>query len=174
MSITEKEFLLQGIEWGISADNPAFVELARKTAEQIDIPVKTVLDYGAGTGVYANEFKKLGYDVSCYEIWDAHRDYIKQHFDLNIVSEPFNADLLVMIEVAEHMTNKEISDLFTSIKCPYLLFSGCNTTSDKDEYWGHINVKSTNDWHDMLKIFGYEILKKVDYPTDHTFIYKRF
>ena len=68
--ITTKEFLEKELGWGISFDNPTFKNLAKVTAEQFkDLPIKTVMDYGAGTGVYSAAFHNEGYDTYVYEIW---------------------------------------------------------------------------------------------------------
>lgn len=173
--ITDKDFLKQELEWGMSADNPAFLELARLTIGQLNsLPISTVLDYGAGTGVYSEAARKAGYKVYAYDIWEAHKAYMAEKFpDVEQVKEPITTDLMMMIEVAEHMTDKEVKELFGKVKPTYLLFSACPTTTDNDEYWGHINIKSPDEWHKVLKTFGYELVTKTDYPTDHTFIYLR-
>jgi len=172
--ITDKEFLRQGIEWGISAENQAFMQLAMGAMQQIQgLPVKTVLDYGAGVGAYAESARKLGYDVFAYDIWESCRGYMKQYFpELKQCDEPITTDLLVMIEVAEHMTDIEVHNLFSQIQPTFILFSGCNTSTVNDEYWGHVNIKQPEEWHEFLKRYGYQVREKVPTPTDHTFIYE--
>lgn len=171
--ITGAEFLAQELEWGMSADNPDFVNLAKETIMQIaDLPIKTIMDYGAGVGVYAEQARLMGYDVSAYDIWESHRNYMADKFpDLRQVNEPITTDLMVWIEVAEHMTNDEINTLLNKIAPAYIMFSACNTHSDIDEYWGHINIKQPDEWHDFLSGYGYKCIKKLEYPTNHTFFY---
>jgi len=136
-------------------------------------PIKTILDYGAGVGAYAWEAHKLGFDVYAFDIWQSHREYMAQTFpDLKQTKKPITTDLCVMIEVAEHMTDAEVIKLFKKIKPTYLLFSACNTTTEMDEYWGHINIKQPDQWHEFLKQFGYDVVQKMLLPTDHTFLYK--
>ena len=42
----------------------------------------SVLDFGAGTGIYSYAYDQLGFDVKVFEIWDAHKEYIKEKIEL--------------------------------------------------------------------------------------------
>ena len=172
--ITTKEFLEKELEWGISFDNPTFKNLAKVTAEQFkDLPIESVMDYGAGTGVYSDAFYNEGLLVSVYEIWDEHKDYIRQNAPhLNIIHEPITTDLMAFIEVAEHMTDKEILSLFKKIKPTYVLFSSISEKSDFDEQWGHINVKPQAEWIAMFKKMGYELDRHLFNPTSWSKLFK--
>lgn len=172
--ITTKEFLEKELGWGISFDNPTFKNLAKVTAEQFkDLPIKTVMDYGAGTGVYSDAFYNEGLLVSVYEIWDEHKDYIRQNAPhLNIIHEPITTDLMAFIEVAEHMTDKEILSLFKAVKPIYVLFSSTSEKTDYDEQWGHINVKQQDEWVLMFNRMGYELDRHLFYPTVYSKLFK--
>ena len=172
--ITPEQFLSNEIEWGISATNEAFIELTRQTVKQLNIPFKTVLDYGAGTGVYSNAYHQAGYDVYCYEIWDAHKNYIKTNYPhINIIDIPITTDLMNFIEVAEHMTDKELNSLFKSIKPEYILFSSTSNKTSWDEDWGHINVKEQSEWIKFFTSKGYILIKELNYPTNYTKLWQR-
>ena len=172
--ITTKEFLEKELGWGISFDNPTFKNLAKVTAEQFkDLPIKTVMDYGAGTGVYSDAFYNEGLLVSVYEIWDEHKDYIRQNAPhLNIIHEPITTDLMAFIEVAEHMTDKEILSLFKAVKPTYVLFSSTSEKTDYDEQWGHINVKQQDEWVLMFNRMGYQLDMHLFYPTVYSKLFK--
>jgi hypothetical protein len=172
--ITTKEFLEKELGWGISFDNPTFKNLAKVTAEQFkDLPIKTVMDYGAGTGVYSDAFYNEGLLVSVYEIWDEHKDYIRQNAPhLNIIHEPITTDLMAFIEVAEHMTDKEILSLFKAVKPTYVLFSSTSEKTDYDEQWGHINVKQQDEWVLMFNRMGYQLDRHLFYPTVYSKLFK--
>lgn len=172
---TPAEFLKAEIEMGISMQNEQFLNLCKHTAEQIsDLEVKTILDYGAGTGVYAESFRRLGYNVVAYEIWDEHKDYIRENAPLvNIISRPVTTDLMNFIEVAEHMTDGEINKLFHTIYPKYILFSSTSEKTEWDQAWGHINVKSQDDWVNFFSDIGYEYVKPLPYPTNYTKLFKR-
>jgi 2-polyprenyl-3-methyl-5-hydroxy-6-metoxy-1,4-benzoquinol methylase len=173
--ISDKEFLKTEIEMGISLDNPAFKALAFHTAEQLDIPITSVLDYGAGTGVYADAFSKK-YKTFAFEIWDAHKDYIRENLpSLEIVDKPITTDLMLFIEVAEHMKDSEIKKLFKSINPNYILFSSTSQTTSWDDDWGHINIKQQDEWIIFFAKLGYTLSKNLEYPTQYSklFIYDK-
>ena len=172
--ITPKEFLEKEIGWGISFDNADFLNLAKETATQLkDLPIKSIMDFGAGTGVYSAAFHNEGYDTYVYEIWDEHKDYIrKQAPYLNIIDKPIKTDLLALIEVAEHMTNKEILSLFKAVKPTYVLFSSTSEKTDYDEQWGHINVKLQDEWVLMFNRMGYQLDRHLFYPTVYSKLFK--
>ena len=171
--ITDKEFLEKELEIGVGFHNPIFLNLATSTAEQLDIEFKTVLDYGAGTGVYADAFHKKGYDVSVYEIWKAHTDYIKKNAPhLKIVKKPITTDLMLFIEVAEHMTDKELDSLFSKIKPRYILFSSTSQKTDYDAEWGHINVKPQDEWVTYFDKLNYNLIKNYGCPTSWTKLFQ--
>ena len=174
MLITEEEFLEYELKAGIGMHNDFFKDLARNTVAQIkDLNIKTVLDYGAGTGVYADAYYQAGYDIKAFEIFKSHQDYMKQNVPyVEIVYKPITTDLLNFIETAEHMTDKELDYLFINIESNYILFS---STSQRvpgfDESWGHINIKEQNEWDDYFKTKGYTKLKDLPQPTTWTKLY---
>lgn len=176
MTITPEQFLEAEILGGIHADNPDFVRLAQNTCDQLHfLYFKSVLDYGAGTGVYSAAFHDAGFDVSVFEIWDAHRQYIRNHFPrLNIVEQPITTDLLLWIEVAEHMTDDQINEMMGSISPPYILFSSTPEHNPGfDEMWGHINIKTGEQWESMFAGFGYETITYLGNPTPWTKLFSK-
>ena len=174
MLITEEEFLEYELNAGIGMHNQFFKDLARNSVEQIkDLPIKSVLDYGAGTGVYSDAYFQAGYDIVAYEIFQSHRDYMQKYVGyVEIVKEPITTDLLNFIETAEHMTDKELNYLFSKIKPKYILFS---STSQRvpgfDESWGHINIKEQEEWDSFYKSKGYTKIKDLSLPTTWSKLY---
>jgi 2-polyprenyl-3-methyl-5-hydroxy-6-metoxy-1,4-benzoquinol methylase len=171
MTITPEQFLEMEISKGIHADNPDFVRLAQTTCDQLHfLDFKSVLDYGAGMGVYSAAFDDAGFDVSVFEIWDAHRQYIRKHFPrLKIVDQPITTDLLLWIEVAEHMTDDQINELMESISPQYILFSSTPEHNPGfDQMWGHINIKTGEQWVQMFSDHGYNNIIHLGNPTPWT------
>ena len=172
--ITEKEFLETELAMGISFDNPMFKSLAFNTAEQVKGLGNTLLDYGAGTGVYADAFHNAGFDVMIWEKFEPHREYISQKAPhLKIIDKPITTDIMAFIEVAEHMTDKELNALFKKIKPNYILFSSTSQRTDNDEAWGHISVKEQHEWDAIFAEKGYEIYKHLTIPTPWAKIYRK-
>jgi hypothetical protein len=174
MLITEQEFLDYELNNGIGMHNEFFKDLARNTIAQIEnLPVVSVLDYGAGTGVYSDAYFKAGYDIIAFEIFKSHREYMaKETPYIEIVDEPITTDLLNFIETAEHMTDKELDYLFSNIEPNYILFS---STSQRvpgfDEQWGHINIKEQHEWDSYFKTKGYSKIKDLSLPTTWSKLY---
>ncbi len=174
MLITEEEFLEYELNAGIGMHNQFFKDLARNSVEQIkDLPVKSVLDYGAGTGVYSDAYFQAGYNIVAFEIFKPHREYIKQYIPyLKIIDKPITTDLLNFIETAEHMTDIELNYLFSKIEPKYILFS---STSQRlpgfDESWGHINIKEQEEWDSFYKSKGYTKIKDLSLPTTWSKLY---
>jgi hypothetical protein len=174
MLITEQEFLEYELNHGIGMHNDLFKDLARNTVAQIeDLPFVSVLDYGAGTGVYSDAYFKAGYDIKAFEIFKSHREYMaKETSYIEIVDEPITTDLLNFIETAEHMTDKELDYLFSKIEPKFILFS---STSQRvpgfDEQWGHINIKEQHEWDNYFKTKGYSKIKDLSLPTTWSKLY---
>ena len=171
--MTDKEFLATELENGIGMHNPDFKELARLSVEQIkDLQIKTVLDYGSGTGVYADAYYLAGYDIKAFEIFKAHRDYMKENVPhIEILKNPISTDLLHFIETAEHMTDKELDSLFNIITPTYILFSSTSEKGHFDIPWGHINIKTQAEWDLFFELKGYSKVKDLLVPTTWTKLY---
>jgi hypothetical protein len=171
--MTDKEFLATELENGIGMHNPDFKELARLTVEQIkDLEIKTVLDYGAGTGVYADAYHLAGYDIKAFEVFKSHRDYMKEQVPhIHILKNPITTDLLHFIETAEHMTDEELDSLFNIIAPKYILFSSTSERGHFDIPWGHINIKEQSEWDLFFELKGYFKVKDFLVPTTWTKLY---
>ena len=172
--ITPEKFLEIELSMGISLDNEQFNELAKETINQLsEFAIKSIFDYGAGVGAYSKYAIEKGYEVYSFELWDAHKEYMKSKIpDINLVDKPVTTDLMLFIETAEHMTDKELNALFKSIKPKYILFSSISTKSDNDEEWGHINLKQQSEWIEFFNKKGYEFVKDMSYPTQWTKLFK--
>lgn len=172
--MTDKEFLATELENGIGMHNPDFKELAKQSIDQIkDLGITTVLDYGAGTGVYSDAFYKAGYDVKAFEIFKAHREYMSEHVPhIQIFNKPITTDLLFFMETAEHMTDKELDSLFAQIKPNYIFFSSTSEVTENDKQWGHINIKSQDAWDLFFMCNGYSKVRDLSQPTRWSKLYK--
>jgi len=173
--ITDKEFLEAELAMGVSPLNPAFNELCKLTVKAVEkeVEFKTVLDYGCGVGAYAEQFRLAGYEVSGWEKFNAHKEFIKENLPkLTIVDKPITTDLMVFIEVAEHMTDKELKALFKKISPAHILFSSTSEVTKNDIEWGHINIKQQTEWVEFFELLGYEFVKDMTYPTAWAKLFK--
>ena len=174
--ITPEEFLAKELELGIHKDNPRFLKRAIATANQVaHLKDLSVIDYGAGTGVYAHALQLQGFEVKACDIWKVHRDYMKENYpDLKVIARPIQSDLMYFIEVAEHMTDEEIETAIEKISPEYILFSSTSNRTDGDEDWGHINIKSQAEWVDYWYRLGYALYENFSKPTKWTKLFKRW
>ena len=174
MNYTPAQFLDYELQHGINADNPTFIALAEATAKAVKEPVISVLDFGAGTGVYSAAFHRAGYEVYAYEIWEEHRTYIGTKFPyVKFAAKPFTTDLMLFIEVAEHMTEEEIRNLFKEIRPKYILFSSTpHKNPGFDEDWGHINVQNKDYWLGLFEDLCFEYVQDLHVPTEWAFMLK--
>ncbi len=184
--LTHEQFLELELKMGISPFNISFVKLCNATVEAIsnEVEFSSVLDYGAGVGAYSLAYHFLDYNVLSYELFKPHRDYISNHMPfLSIIDEPITTDLMNFIEVAEHMTDEEIVTLFNKIQPKHILFSSTPNYNvegtakydykDKDSEWGHINIKTHEEWNEMFDKLGYDFVKPMSLPTAWSKLYKR-
>jgi 2-polyprenyl-3-methyl-5-hydroxy-6-metoxy-1,4-benzoquinol methylase len=170
---TDKEFLRVELENGISLENLQFLDLAKNTIAQLNGYGTTVIDYGCGVGAYAKAAIEAGYKVEAIEKFKAHRDYLKQRIpELKIINKLKSVDIMLFIEVAEHMTDNEIFALFEQATPIWILFSSTPHKSANDEQWGHINIKQPQEWDAFFATVGYRKHKDLTLPTEWSKIYQ--
>lgn len=171
---TDKEFLKVEIEKGITLDNPQFMQLAKNTIAQLNGYGQTLIDYGCGVGAYSKAAIDYGFKVEAIEKFKAHKDYLKEKLpELKLVSKLKNVDIMLFIEVAEHMTDKQIIGLFEQCQPKWILFSSTPYTSENDIEWGHINLKQPNEWDEFFLKIGYRKHKDLSLPTNWAKMYER-
>lgn len=170
---TDKEFLKVELDRGISLDNLQFLDLAKNTIAQLNGYGTTVIDYGCGVGAYAKAAMDYGFKVEAIEKFKAHRDYLKQRIpELKIINKLKNVDIMLFIEVAEHMTDNELFALFEQGQPKWILFSSTPHKSANDEQWGHINIKQPQEWDAFFATVGYRKHKDLTLPTEWSKIYQ--
>lgn len=167
MKLNEKEFLDAELKMGICYENPDFKNLAHQTAKYIKKHnPKLVIDYGCGTGAYSQAMTENNINVIAQDISKEHRNYVKKnHSGIKVVSKPIKADFMCFIEVAEHMTDEEIKNAISSINPDKILFSSTPHTTEQDEEWNHINIKSESEWGAFWYELGYIVTDKPKTPT---------
>ena len=168
MNLTEDQFLeAELINFQLTMDNPDFVALAQEVSDYCKkFKPESVLDFGCGTGVYSEIFRREGYNITAQDKFKSHRDYCKEkHPLLKVYQKPREADLMLWIEVAEHMTDQEISKALEVVMPRIILFSSTPNKTEFDEDWGHINIKTEKDWIAMFKELGYKLIEKPKTPT---------
>ena len=170
---TDKEFLQYELDHGINLDNLQFLDLAKHTIEQLNGYGSTMIDYGCGVGAYAKAAMDYGFKVEAIEKFKAHKDYLKIKLpELKIISKLKSVDIMLFIEVAEHMTDNQIIGLFDQGQPKWILFSSTPYKTSFDDEWGHINIKQPLEWDDLFLKIGYRKHKDLTLPTEWSKIYQ--
>lgn len=176
MIITEEEFLRAELQdMNLTMQNVAFVNLATSVANYCKkFKPENVIDYGCGTGVYSEVMRQHGFDVMALDVFKTHRDYCKKEYpELKVIAKIKPADLMLFIEVAEHMTDEEIVKAIDGITPRLILFSSTPHVSENDAAWGHINIKDESEWINFWSTLGYKVLEKPQTPTGWTLMLGR-
>jgi 2-polyprenyl-3-methyl-5-hydroxy-6-metoxy-1,4-benzoquinol methylase len=176
MNITEDDFLKAEIEnFNLTFDNPDFIALAQEVANYCKkFDINSVLDFGCGTGVYSEVMRQNGFNITAQDVFKSHRDYCKSNYPkLSVVQKPKQADLMLWIEVAEHMTDEQIQKALNAVNPKFILFSSTPETTDFDDDWGHINIKQEKEWITMFKTFGYKLIEKPKTPTQWALTFQK-
>ena len=115
--------------------------------------VRTVVDFGCGTGVYVFEFLKRGLTAEGFEYSNIARKIARKSYNIEI--KPFNLltftnigrkfDLSISFEVAEHVA-PELGDRLVDVCCqhaPLVIFSAAHPGQRGQ---GHINLQTKSYW----------------------------
>lgn len=176
MKITEEQFLKAELElMNLTMDNPAFVALAQEVCDYIaQYNPKSIIDFGCGTGVYSEVIRQDGWNIVAQDIFKSHRDYCRKNYpDLKIIASPKETEMMLFIEVAEHMEDEEIKLAIFKISPEFILFSSTPEVTENDERWGHINVKQESEWLEFWKGLGYVLIDTPQTPTKWALMLKK-
>lgn len=177
MTATEKEFFDHELSIGVTPENPEYFELMDRTANIIKNYARNVIEIGAGMGTLGECLEHKGIDYYGIEPNKYHREFARSRgitlHDLG--NYPTHTQLIVSIEVFEHLTDEQLTEYLTSIEADYLYLSSTpyTTTLEFDKFWGHINLKQVDEWIEFMAKFGYSLYKRVDIPTPWSLIFKK-
>ena len=175
--VTDKQFFDIEVEAGITPDNPDYYNLMDAVATLILEYSNNVIEIGAGMGTLGECLQNKGVSYYGIEPNKYHQRFakdrgIKLH---GVAVYPKQCQMVVSIEVMEHLTDNQIKDYLNSIDCNYFLFSSTPyyTTPEQDEAWGHINIKSEEKWIEFFSQFGFTLEKKLSLPTAWSLLFKK-
>jgi len=194
MRFTDKQFFDWEIEHGLypGGSNKGFYDVHEKLAKFIlTFKPKTHLDLGAGN----SPLTKILQDSEVQAVLIEQNKYSIELqkeigvFSKNIFNDDFTSmelvpfDIVTSIEVFEHIPDKQLLSFiaYLPLFCQFFLFSSTphKDTPEFDEQWGHINLKSTDEWIRIFTEAGFELLKEeTEYlqknciPTTWTLMFK--
>jgi len=136
-----------------------------------------IMDYGCAVGFLLEGFKELGYtNVLGVEVSEWARQEARKRD--NKVIETVNGmslspDLLVSLDVFEHMTDKEVSRVILETS-PKAMLVRIPTSTDGGKTFHlevsradptHINCKTKEQWIDFFREFGYQTFLRLNLYT---------
>ena len=183
MPATDKEFFDYEIASGITPENPDYYNLMDATANIIIEYAKDIIEIGAGMGTLGECLIKKGCDYYGIEPNPHHQDfaltrgitlYGLERFPVEC-HYPKYGQMIVSIEVFEHLTDDQIGEYLNAIDCQYFLLSSTpnKTTEEFDAWWGHINLKSEEEWIKLFSEFGFTLEKKLTLPTEWSLLFRK-
>jgi len=163
---TSATFFNAEMQAGITPHNPDYFRLMKGTWDMVNniVHPESVLEIGAGVGTFGEVCTAFyrGIDPS-----PEHREFAASR-GVNLAEKEVDQvefDLIVSIEVHEHLTDKEIRDYFNRYTGKYFLFSSTSETTAWDIDWGHINVKPQEKWIELFAKNGYRLDRDMTLPT---------
>jgi 2-polyprenyl-3-methyl-5-hydroxy-6-metoxy-1,4-benzoquinol methylase len=177
MQATEKEFFDYEISIGVSPHNPDYWNLMAGTSNIIKNYAQSVIEIGAGMGTLGECLEHKGIEYYGIEPNKYHREFAYNRGQLlhGLDNYPNRCGMIVSIEVFEHLTDEQINEYLESIEANYLLLSSTpyTTTEEFDAWWGHINIKQTDEWVNFMAEYGYSLYHRLTIPTDWTLLFKK-
>lgn len=172
---------------GIDLDNDSYVNLFNQTAKEIIsiTGAKTFLDCGGGMGAYTKAMLEQGLNCTYVDLSKLHGEYVSKRLvkqegqTLHIYIKDFTTqkwktfDLVASIEVMEHIEDEKLIPFLTNLKCKYFHFSSTPNKTDFDEKWGHINIKSEEEWIALFEQCGYKLDRKMSLPTTWSLLFTK-
>ena len=172
---------------GVDLDNDSYVNLFQQTAKEIVsiTGAKTFLDCGGGMGAYTKAMLEQGLDCTYVDLSKLHGEYVSKRLvkqgeqTLHIYIKDFTTtkwktfDLVASIEVMEHIEDDKLISFLTNLNCKYFHFSSTPNKTDFDEAWGHINIKSEDEWIALFEQCGFKLDRKMSLPTSWSLLFAK-
>jgi len=135
----------------------------------IFVPLKKmhICDFGAGNGYLSKELIDNGFNVLAYEPFIQKDTYLEEKY---YCDSPFDADVLLMVEVFEHLTDafEEICKIISDFHNPKLIILTTNLTDNATEpleEWfyldpdsGHFTLWSKKSLTLLGEMYGYTFI----------------
>lgn len=180
--ITEefREFIFtENIRLGISMENRSYRNLWIRVMNNLP-EYRTMLDIGAGTGVFAILSSMNGKTVHAIDHSIHNAEYVKDYnkevlFQVCDFTEAVypQVDLASSIEVFEHLTDEMIDYIMNKVKCEWFLFSSTPENKSDDLENGHINIKTPEEWDLVFAKHGYILNKPMSAPAPWAKLYHK-
>ena len=178
-----QEFFEVSCELEFNQRNPEHRALFEQLARWIkgSLNPAAALEFGSGTGYLLYCLNRLGIHTLGVDANPYSRQFFEREhpdFTANYILDPTfrddypPVDVLISIEVFEHLRDEELRRILakiqSSVRPKYVVFSStphADPNPGWDLLWGHINLKSAEQWHDLFAQYGYEPVRGVRPPV---------
>ena len=136
----------------------------------------TVYEIGSGLGYFlAASEHASGYDMNGYSRRFAVEDLGVDpgRYRLGMPKRFPRTDAIYCVEVLEHLTDEQISNLLKRCEAPLFYFTSTPRKADNDAAWGHINIKREDDWIEVFARYGYELECRCQAVTPWGLVFRR-
>jgi 2-polyprenyl-3-methyl-5-hydroxy-6-metoxy-1,4-benzoquinol methylase len=170
---TNQEFWDWEVAHGLTPDNSDFLNLHYNLGKWIvdNFHPQSFVEIGSGSGALLEFMCKAvsyaeGYDISVQsqKYFQERNPALASRYRLqrtNDIQLERLFDVCCSIEVFEHISDDDLHPLMRQIamRCKYFVFSSTpfpHQYPDFDIQWGHINVKSSEQWDKFFNEFGFK------------------
>ena len=186
-TMTDKECFDHELSIGVDLDNQTYTELFKSTAKEIlqITGAKTFLDCGGGVGAYTQAMLEHNVECTYVDLSKIHGEYVTRKITRNdnstlqVFIKDFTTqqwktfDLVASIEVMEHIPDAKLIPFLANLKCKYFHFSSTPHTTDYDAEWGHINIKSEEEWVALFEKCGFKFDRAISLPTSWSLLFTK-
>lgn len=125
-----------------------------------------ILDYGCAVGLFMKGLEKFGYtNIFGYDVSSWAIEQLPKRFEIIDINKKNSFDIMFMLDVLEHMTDKQIIEVFKKIESKNLIIRiPVSTNGGKNFHYKisnldptHINCKQKEDWINLFKSIGYDL-----------------
>lgn len=186
----DKEFFDYEMSHGMNPEDENYVKLQSALGHKIisDLKPESVLEIGPGSGALLEYFIRNQIDVFGIDKNPYHHKYfctrnpvyVHNYYLYNMEDGVLDVDFLfdvgVSIETFEHMSDVAIRNSLELIKksCKHwFVFSSTpHPDPEFDVQWGHINVKSKDEWISLFEEYDMKIHSEWKVPTEWTLLFR--
>ena len=172
--VSDESFFAQEVERGFTTTLwPEMLRIHRVAAQTIkDLGCKTVFEIGSGLGAFLLGCRDVGLSAGGMDRNQLEKDFaVSQGVDewRYIIGDipsfqlPFHhADCINCVEVFEHLSDSELHNLCSQIasSCKWFYFTSTPHPDSRDSEWGHINLKSREEWITFFNQYGLKFVRE--------------
>lgn len=165
--VSDESFYEQEVARGFTTTLwPEMLRIHRVAAQTIkDIGCKTVFEIGSGLGAFLLGCQSVGLDAHGMDRNPIERDFaLKQGVaadryaigDITSFMIPSPVACINCVEVFEHLSDAELDPICCQLakNCRWFYFTSTPNNDASDQEWGHINLKSREQWIEFFESYG--------------------